>query len=490
MRLDWLAQQAAARPRGLALVYGDRRWTYAELNDFAAGLAGRLAAAGVRDRHHVAVLMPNRPAYVGLIHALARLGAVLVPLNLRLTPDELAWQLDQADCRYLICSRETAQEAAALDRGNWRTLSVDDAGGPPPRPPAQKPGPLDLSAMQAIVHTSGTTGRPKGAMLTYANHLWSATASAFRLGTDPADRWLLAMPLYHVGGLAIVLRCCLYGTAVVLQPRFEPEAANRALETQAISLVSLVPTMLQRLLEVRGPRPFPSTLRCILLGGGPAPEALLERCRALDAPLALTYGLTEAASQVATSTVDQTRRKPGGAGRPLLFSTVRIVGQDGEELPPGEVGQILVRGPTVMPGYYRQPQASAETLAGGELHTGDLGYLDDEGDLWPVQRRADLIVSGGENVYPAEVERVLLGHPAVEAACVVGLADEVWGQRVAAAVVLGEGAALSAEALLAFCRARLAGYKQPRLVRFVEALPQTASGKVQRGAVAELLGEG
>ena len=578
--LDWLAHQALSRPQGIALMWGDRRWTYAELNAWVAAMAGRLAAAGVRAGDHVAVLMPNRPEYVALIHALARLGAVLVPLNVRLTEAELGWQVEQVGARrssrklsteqhvglgspscskglerenaspLLICSRETESQAAALADRARRVLSVDAPGEPsvealaghsvgcvawwrgqkptaggrpptadasrtavrrrrsavarsapavggPPREPSHsrpEPGrPLDLREVHSIVFTSGTTGRPKGAMLTYGNHLWSAVASAFRLGTGPQDRWLLCMPLYHVGGIAIVLRCCLYGTTVVLQEGFDPVAVNQALDTQGVTLISLVPTMLHRLLEVRGERPMPATLRCILVGGAAAPPSLLEKCLALGWPVATTYGLTEAASQVATATPAQVRRKPGSVGKPLLFTQVRIVGEDGEELPPGEVGEIVVSGPTVMRGYYnRQPSAVSRqrpavggqrSAVGGPLHTGDLGYLDEEGDLWVVQRRTDLIVTGGENVYPAEVEQVLLAHPDVEEACVVGIADPEWGQRVAAAVVVRPGACLTEERLIAFCRQRLAGYKLPRVLRFVESLPRTASGKVDRGAV-------
>jgi O-succinylbenzoic acid--CoA ligase len=493
---DWLAHQTLTRPQGIALIHRSRSWTYAELNHVVSGLTGRLAAAGIERGQHVGVLMPNRVEYVSLIHALARLGAVLVPLNARLTPAELCYQLEQTGCRHLICSRETEDKVTALDQGRWQSLSVEaspDTGlvslqkFSPEKPEQWRSRSLDLAAVQAIIHTSGTTGQPKGAMLTYANHFWGATASAFRLGTDPTDRWLLCMPLYHVGGLAIVWRCCLYGTTAVLQDRFEAAAVNRALDTQAISLVSLVPTMLQWLLEERGQRVWPSTLRCILLGGAAAPLDLLDRCRALALPVATTYGLTEAASQVATAPPDEVQHKPGCVGKPLMFTQIRVIGEDDQDRPSGEIGQIVVRGPTVMRGYYRQPQATGQTLANGELHTGDLGYLDEDSDLWVVQRRADLIVSGGENVYPSEVEQVLRAHSAVKAVCVVGVADEAWGQRVAAAVVLCDGASSTKAELIEFCRARLAGYKQPRVLHFVDSLPQTASGKIERRAVVRLM---
>jgi O-succinylbenzoic acid--CoA ligase len=213
----------------------------------------------------------------------------------------------------------------------------------------------------------------------------------------------------------------------------------------------------------------------------------LEQCAALNIRAAPTYGLTEACSQVVTMLPDEARRKPGSVGKPLLFSRIEIVDEQGELLPAGECGEVVVSGSTVMAGYYGNPEATARTLRNDKLYTGDMGYLDADGDLWLVQRRSDLIVSGGENVYPVEVEQVILRHPAVEMACVVGLSDAEWGQRVGAVVVLKTGANLTDAELIAFCRQSLAGYKQPRLIRFVEALPMTESGKIRRRAVVELL---
>jgi len=493
---DWLAHRANVSPQKVALIAGERGWTYKELNQLVAGMAGQLATAGIEAGQHVAVLMPNRVEVVCLIHALARLQAVMVPLNIRLTADELHWQVHQADCSFIICDAQTEAQAVSLLDTERRVLSVDQS---------QKPGIealdsfasdsqdwqsrfLDLEAIQGIVFTSGTTGRPKGAMLTFGNHFWGATASAYRLGTDPADRWLVCMPLYHVGGIAIIFRCCLYGTTVILQSGFEPSIVSQVLQSQQITLVSLVPTMLLRLLETHRESLTSSQLRCILLGGAATQPSLLEQTLALNLPVATTYGLTEAASQVVTASPDEVKRKPGSVGKPLMFSTVRIIDQDGQECPAGEIGEIVVEGPTVMEGYYKQLEATQKTLRNGLLHTGDMGYLDEDGDLWVMQRRADLIVSGGENIYPVEVEQVLRQHPHVKDVCVVGVADEQWGQRVVAAVVLnGAKDKVTEQALIFFCRERLAGYKQPRLIRFVEALPMTASGKVRRDKVGELL---
>jgi len=322
-------------------------------------------------------------------------------------------------------------------------------------------------------------------MITFANHFWSAIGSAFRLGVDRDDRWLVCLPLYHVGGLAILFRSCLYGTAVVLHDGFDVAAVGHSLRHDSVTLASLVPTMLVRLLHEGLVGCAAPALRLVLLGGAAAPASLLAEARAAGLPVAVTYGLTEAASQVATLLPDSAATKPGCTGRPLLFTAVAVVDEQGHPLPPNTPGDIIVAGPTVMAGYYRDEAATAAALRDGYLHTGDIGLLDSDGDLWLLDRRADLIVSGGENVYPAEVERVLREHPAVALAAVVGLPHPEWGQQVAAAVVLRRPGAATAGALLAHCRARLPGYKCPRRLRLVDALPQTASGKIQRRLVAE-----
>jgi O-succinylbenzoic acid--CoA ligase len=244
--------------------------------------------------------------------------------------------------------------------------------------------------------------------------------------------------------------------------------------------------MLQRMLDERGARPYPATLRCVLLGGGPAPRPLLEACAARSVPVVQTYGLTEAASQVATLAPADALRKLGAAGMPLLPTELRIE-RDGTAVPRGEVGEILVRGPTVMREYINRPDETARTLRDGWLRTGDLGYLDGEGYLYVVSRRDDLIISGGENIYPAEIEAVLLAHPAVEEAGVVGLPDARWGQVPAAFIKPRHAMPLDAAEVIGFCRERLAGYKLPRRVRFIESMPRNAAGKLLRDTLRAML---
>lgn len=491
---NWLTARTRATPNALALQIGDRHYRYAELEQIVSGYCRALDKLGVGAKHHVAILLPNRLPYVALIHALARLGAVLVPLNTRLTAAEIQWQLTQSDAQWLIYGDEFADVIGQLEQGTAcrfiELMTVEaEIGKETEFLPRHR---FQLDAPQAIVFTSGTTGRPKGAVLTFANHFWGATASSYRLGLSPQDRWLSCLPLYHVGGLAVVFRSCLYGTAIVLHERFDLDAFDQSLDRDQITLTSVVPTMLHRLLIKRQDKSWPSSLRHILLGGAAATVELLALARQHNAPVATTYGLTEAASQVATMRPEDVFHKPGCVGKPLMFSSVRIVGERGATVPVGEKGEIVVSGPTVMAGYYKNPDATAKVIRTDEqgvreLYTGDIGYLDEDGDLWPVQRRSDLILSGGENVYPAEVEAVLRQHPAILDACVVGIPDAEWGQKVAALVACLPDGAVAEDALNNFCREHLAGYKRPRLIRFVDALPQTASGKIERPRVVDLL---
>ncbi|MBK7952468.1 MAG: AMP-binding protein [Deltaproteobacteria bacterium] len=377
-----------------------------------------------------------------------------------------------------------------------------------------------------VLLTSGTSGPPKAAILTRANLIASARASARLLGSERGDRWLLCMPLFHIAGLSILVRAALAGACVVLEPRFDASRIARLLDEERITHASLVATTLEQLLDARGERPAPASLRLVLLGGGPASDALLARALASAYPIAPTYGLTEAASQVATrlprgrasasasGSVAETASafatrsgssdgvqsdfdlepdiEPdldlGGGLVPLPGTRIRIVDAADTPVAAGLEGEIQVRGPSVMAGYLDDPESTARTLRGGWLATGDFGRLDAAGRLRVLDRRSDLIVSGGENVYPAELEGVIASHPEVLEAGVVGVPDARFGARPLAFVVWRAGAARDPAALAAWCRARLAGYKQPVDFVAVEALPRNASGKLLRRALAELGG--
>lgn len=482
---DWLTQRAARSPELVALIFGAQTWTFAQLDARVTGLAHILADLGVGHGVLVALLMGNSDGFVVLVHSIARLGAVLVPINTRLPANEIAWQLKHLDAGVLICDQahdDTAQELVeqvpSLRIINFDTLPKTDLSVSAFAFHTE----FDLDAPHSILFTSGTTGKPKGAVLTYGNHWWNAMGSALNLGLREDDVWLACMPLFHVGGLAILLRSVIYGIPVVLHETFAADVVNRALdeqnsfEGQRVTIVSLVSTMLRRVIDARGDVPFPASLRCVLLGGGPAPKELLEECAARHVPVVQTYGLTEAASQVATLAPADTLRKLGSAGKPLMGVELKIE-TDAEK---GNVGEILIRGATVMREYYKDSEATARAFREGWFHTGDLGYEDDEGFLYVLSRRDDLIVSGGENIYPAEIEAVLNAHPAVLESAAVGVADAKWVQVPLAYVVLRAGQSIGAAELKAYCAAQLARYKIPAQIVIVKALPRNAAGKILR----------
>ena len=503
---EWLGHCASAFPGRIALIAGDERWSFRDLDLRAARTARQLATLGVAGGTRVALALRGGALFAVLTHALARLGAVMVPLNVRLSRPELAWQLTDSRAKVLIydpaqapLAAEAAQELAdvlSIHPGPERPSEAAPrsrslAAAPEARIPLRDR--VDLSAVQGIIYTSATSGRPKGVLLTYGNHWWNAIGSALRLGLDREDRWLAPLPLYHIGGLAIVWRSVIYGIPMIIHEAFDPDAVNRDIDVAGVTMVSAVSTMLQRVLDARGSRPFPPTLRCVLLGGGPASPALLEACRGRGVPVAPTYGLTETASQVATQVPAEAAASPGAVGKPLFPAEVRIA-LDGRPVAAGEVGEIVVRGPTVMLGYADRPEETRRALREGWLHTGDLGYLDREGDLHVVDRREDLIISGGENIYPAEVESILREHPALQDAAVIGLTDREWGQVAVAAVKVRPGFRTTEDALKAFCGSRLARYKIPARVWFVDDLPRSAAGKLIRRTLREraattLLGE-
>jgi O-succinylbenzoic acid--CoA ligase len=344
---------------------------------------------------------------------------------------------------------------------------------------------LNLENTQGIFYTSGTTGKPKAVPLTYQNHFHSAIASTLNLGLNPNDNWLLCMPLFHVGGLAIAWRSVINGTAITLLPKFDEQEILEVIATEKVTLISLVPTMLNRLLQHPQAKNL-QNLRGILLGGAPASSELIERCLQLNLPIMPTYGMTETASQITTLAADEVKLKQGSSGLPLFGNQIRIVAEDHTdlELPATAIGQIMVRGASVMNGYLNQPVSGL--LQDGWLYTGDLGYCDSDGYLYVVSRRSDLIVSGGENIYPSEIESILLEHPAILEVCVVGISDREWGESVAAVIVTK--VEISLTEIRNFCEQKsLSRYKLPKSIHIWDALPKSASGKLLRQNIRDRL---
>lgn len=483
---NWLLRRADASSAQLAVITKEHAYTFAELNRRAEETARRLLSLGLKPGERVAVLFRNGIHAVDFVHAVMRIGVILVPLNIRLSLYELKWQLEDVGAQVLVYDQPHAAQGAALrqELPKLQCMSLEEFAALPEQEGSLSEE-LELKQVHTIIYTSGTTGHPKGAMLTYQNHLWSALGSAANLGSMREDRWLACVPLFHVSGLSILMRSVILGMTVVLHEAFDPHQVNRSIVDNRVSIISVVSNMLSRMLDDWGEQPYPEHLRCVLLGGGPAPRPLLEKCARLGVPVVQTYGLTETGSQIVTLPPEDALRKLGSAGKPLLPCRVRIE-MDGQAMPPGEVGEIVVHGPNVTPGYWGREEATAQAIVDGWLHTGDLGYLDEEGYLYVLDRRSDLIISGGENVYPAEVEAVLLSHPDVQEAGVTSRPDERWGEVPVAFVRLYESSPLSrdhqqaAEKLIAYCTERLAKYKVPAEIRVVEELPYNASGKLLR----------
>ncbi len=500
--LDVFAPMEPAVALRPALVTERAVWTFADVACLAAALAGRLEARGIvhasrgsdQRTSRVAFRASSSPETFLAIHTLAALGVTIVPIHPRLSPSEVAVLLDVTRPDHVLDEADltlpspgeirAAREAApSRDAGSSRTV----APGARSRSLAEGPPPF------AIVSTSGTTGRPKGAVLSRRAILASAEASAQNLGWEEGDRWLLCMPLAHVGGLSIVTRCLIARRTVVMLPRFDARLVLDAIRAHHVTLLSVVPTMLHALLEADhdGALLLP---RALLLGGAAAPPALLDECARRGVRALTTYGLTEACSQVTSQAPGDPSMRRAGSGAPLPGMEVRIVAEgslDLAPLAPRTVGSILVRGAALFDGYLRPDGTLDPETAPRDstfFATGDLGELDEEGQLFVHVRRTDLIVTGGENVYPVEVEQALERLPGVRRAAVFGVPDERWGQIVAAAIEPSPGTSPDARVLIDVLSTILAPHKHPRRWVFVDSLPLTPSGKLHRAGLATLYG--
>ena len=475
---------ADAAPEAIALEWDSHQWTFASLRDAATSATPVLGDAAHEGR--IGILSLNRAGYAIVVHAAARLGAAVVPLNWRLSPEELRWQARDAGISLLVADEGNADVGRTLaSELGIRAGSIEAFEQTLPALPVTPAPPLTLARDAAIIFTSGTTGRPKGARITYGNLWFSAVASGLHLGHRPDAAWLATLPLFHIGGFSILYRSVIERTRVILHDRFDPEAVLQAIDHNA-TMISVVPQMLTRLLAIPGAAERLRHARCILVGGAATPASLLARCQDLGIPVSPTYGLTESTAQLATLLPNEVHRKPGSVGHPLPLSRIRIVTSDGETAP-GEIGEISFAGPTRFAGYLGQPQCS-ETDATDWFETGDLGYVDEDGYLYVVDRRDDLIISGGENIYPAEVEQVLLSHPSVRDAAVVGVVDLDWGARPIAFVVW-DGPESSEEIerqTLRYCEDRLARFKLPDRVFVQSRLPRGPSGKLLRRELRKL----
>jgi o-succinylbenzoate---CoA ligase len=481
MMPNFLKKRAVLTPDRTALYFHDETITFKELFDRSLVTAGKLQAQGLRKDDFAGVLLKNHLDTVVILFALQLLGVRAVILNNRLMATELVWQLTDSRARFLIMESSFSELPTTIQSITKEELFDTEAEVPFIQEE------ISLSDICTIMYTSGTTGHPKGVIQTYGNHWWSSVGSALNLGFMDLDCWLCAVPLFHISGYSILMRSVIYGMPVVLHEKFDIQKTIHDIEEKRVTIMSVVATMLTGIVDSLGERSLPNHFRCMLLGGGPAPLPLLQSCVSKQIPVFQTYGMTETSSQIVTLSPEYSLTKLGSAGKTLFPSQLKIVRENGEDAAICEAGEIFVKGPNVTSGYLNRLDATKEKIHDGWLSTGDIGYLDQEGFLYVLDRRADLIISGGENIYPAEIEAALLAHPDIVDAGVTGIKDQKWGQVPIAFIVKKNDSHLSELEAQQFCQERLAKYKVPNHIYFIEKLPRNAAKKLLRRQLHERL---
>lgn len=499
---DWIETHARWHGERIALVEGERRLSYGEFAARIDRLAGALAERGIGKGDRVAGLLLNSIPFLELTFACARLGAIFVPLNFRLSPAEIGYIL--ADCGARIVVYHTVfapllAPALAADPA-LVTVPVDSVSREDGQPSydewmasarslTEKPR-VSQQDVHVMMYTSGTTGHPKGAMLTHGNTTWNAInlmLSENALSTD--DVVLTVAPMFHIGGLNIHTLPALYkGIPVVLLPRFEPHETLRTIARERVTALFLVPSMWLMLSQLPDFDAYDlSSLRVLVSGGAPCPIPVIEFFQRRGLRFVEGFGMTETAPNACILDSADAVRKNGSVGKPLMHMQMRIVDDQDRDVTPGEVGELVVRGPNVFVGYWNRPEATAEAFRGGWFHTGDLARQDEEGYFYIVDRKKDMLISGGENVYPTEVEQVLYRHPKVVEVAVVGAPDPLWGEIPVLVVAPKEGEHLTLEEVRAFCEGKLAHFKIPKRIVEVAALPRNAAGKVLKRELRRLV---
>ncbi|HEY0454337.1 long-chain fatty acid--CoA ligase [Actinophytocola sp.] len=486
---SWTARRARMSPDRVAVVHDGREWTYRELHERSTRVAHVLAGLGVEGGDRVAYLGPNHPTFLEALFGTGMAGAIFVPLNTRLTPPELAYILRDSGATVLIHAPTHDEHAAEL-RDLVDVLPLDayerllaDA------PTDPRDDPVDPDDLAMIMYTSGTTGRPKGAALTHANIHWNSLNLLIDVDLAGDEVTLVNAPMFHVAALnQTVLPTLLKGGTVVLMSAFDPSRTLELIARHRVTYLFGVPAMFQAVAAAPGWAAADlSSVRTMICGGAPVPEKVITTYQERGLIFLQGYGLTESSPSALFLRAAESREKVGSAGTPCFFTDVRIVDPSGADVQPGEPGEVILHGPNVMSGYWNKPAETAAVLSSdGWLHTGDVAVADDDGYLYIRDRIKDVIISGGENIYPAEVEDALHQHPAVADCAVIGVPDEKWGEVGRAVVVLRSPTTPSD--ILDSLTARIAKYKIPKSVVFADALPRTASGKLLKSQLRETYG--
>jgi len=501
--IDYLLKRTANKyPKKEALVCDSKRISYEQFDQRANRLGNALTSWGVEKGDRVALLLYNSRELAEGIFGIARAGAIGVPLNYRLKPNELAYILNHSGSKVLLYGSEFSEQALPLhkltelekficiegsgpDIGYEELLSQFSGTSPPFKIGEDDPA--------ALLYTSGTTGRPKGVVITHRNQIWACVSQTIEYGVTHRDRVLITAPMFHTGAFSRFLTAVYLGNSIFILKQFDPVKFLQLVETEEITFTSLVPTMFimvdQLPQEVK--RSFQTTsVEKYITSGSILPVELVRKIQNLfpRAQIRDSYGATEFNFTTVLQPEDFLR-KIGSVGRAHVNSEVRILNDRGTEMSPGEVGEICVRGPHVMKEYYRDPEATREAFTEGWFRTGDLGRMDAEGFFYIVDRKKDMIISGGENIYPREIEEVLYTHEKIAEAAVIGVPDSIWGESVRAIVVTKPGERLTEGEVINFCAQRLAGYKKPKSVIFVDFLPKNTSSKILKKTLKEQFGK-
>ncbi|MEV3913750.1 acyl-CoA synthetase [Streptomyces canus] len=491
---SWPARRARKTPHRTALIHGDTTFTYAGLHTRVTRLAHALRARGIRRGDRVAYLGPNHPSYLETLFAAGSLGAVFVPLNTRLAGPEIGYQLSDSGARALVYGPSHAGLVAGLP-GSTDVRTYVEVGAEYEQLLAESAAepidePVTADDTCIIMYTSGTTGRPKGAMLTHGNLTWNAINVLVDTDLIADERALVSAPLFHTAGLnMLTLPVLLKGGTCVLVEAFEPNATFDLIEQHRITFMFGVPTMFEQV--ARHPRWADadlSSLRILTCGGSPVSTPLIAAYQERGLTFLQGYGMTEASPGTLFLDAEHAIGKAGSAGVPHFFSDVRVVRPDLAPVDVGETGEVVLRGPHVMPGYWGLPEETAASFADGWFRSGDAARVDEDGYVFIVDRIKDMIISGGENIYPAEIEDLLLGHPDIAECAVIGVPDDKWGEVPRAVVVPREGATPDPDEVLASLAGRLAKYKIPKSVVIADGLPRTASGKLLKSRVRKRFG--
>ncbi|OLS36192.1 long-chain-fatty-acid--CoA ligase [Bacillus sp. MRMR6] len=481
-------------PNKVALVDNKKRVTYKELQNRVENLAGWLQSKGIEKGDKVALLLFNKIEYAECLFAIAKIGAVAVTINFRLQPNEIEYILNNSDSKILVVDSELVptitpirkrlsflKDIVVVNENNIQDTSYYSyrhifSSAPLPTLVHQEDDDDFL-----IVYTSGTTGKPKGAVLTHKNVYLNAMNYSLEFGLTKDEVQLITTPMFHIGGISALSMVILMGGRSVFHDKFEPDRVLQAYETEKISYSFMVPSMWNMLLEHPKFSQFDvSSLRVLCTAAASTPLELKKRLMKSfpNAGVFDTYGQTETSPGTTTLKPTDSLYKSGSVGLSFTNVEIRVVDDEMKDVPPGQVGEIIFRGPTVMKGYYKNTNATEEAFRGGWLHSGDLVVVDDDGYISVVDRKKDMLISGGENIYPKEIEEILYTHPAILEAAVVGVPDEKWGETVKAYIVLRNGRTLTESEVIDYCTGKIASYKKPRHVEFVDELPRNAAGKI------------